>query len=494
MSLHELVIDAAARHPDRIAVAGPEGTLTYSELDRQADAMAMLLTAHGVGAGDRVVIWAAKSGAVVAAMQAVLRLGAVYVPIDGSTPVNRAASVARDCAARVVVTMEAGSAEMAAELGPHAACVMLGNGLATDPPPVNSQVAGDDLAYILYTSGSTGAPKGVCISHANARAFVDWAVEEIAPVPDDRFSSHAPFTFDLSVLDLYAAFAVGASVHLIAAELSYAPAQLVEFVYRSEISVWYSVPSALTLMMREGGLLDRPAPPSLRAILFAGEPFPLTGVRSLSAWCRSRLLNLYGPTETNVCTFHEVTPADLERDRPVPIGTPCSGDSVWAVTAGGTTAGPGEEGELYVSGPTVMPGYWGREPHEGPYATGDIVRVLTDGSFDYVGRRDHMVKVRGHRIELGDIETTLGTHPDIESAAVVVTGEGLDGRLEAFAVPRAGANPGVLSLKRHCAERLPRYMVVDTVHLVPTLPRTGNGKVDRATLVKGITTTRKRVS
>jgi amino acid adenylation domain-containing protein len=479
--LHHLVIETAARHPDRIAVSGPDGDLTYDELNRRADALARTLSAAGIGAGDRVVIWTEKSARAVTAMQAVLRVGAVYAPVDGTTPVGRMAMVATDCAARAVCTTtdRLGPARAGLPAGVH--CLDLETREGPDGPPADRQVAATDPAYLLYTSGSTGKPKGVTISHRNALAFVDWAVTELAAGPDDRFSSHAPFTFDLSVLDLYAAFAVGASVHLIPTELAYAPAQLADFLHRRAITVWYSVPSALMLMIRSGGLLDGPPPPALRALLFAGEPFPITGVRQLAAWTSARLLNLYGPTETNVCTAHEVTAEDLSRDRPVPIGAAVCGNTVWAVTADGV-AGPGEEGELLVDGPTVMLGYWGREPQRGAYPTGDIVRVRPDRSFDYVGRRDHMVKVRGHRIELGDIEAALTAHPDVQAAAVVVIGNGLDGALEAFVVARPGAEPGALSLKRHSAERLPPYMIADRFHLVAELPRTPNGKVDRAAL------------
>src|SRR5262249_53580198 len=199
---------------------------------------------------------------------------------------------------------------------------------------------------------------------------------------------------------------------------SYGPLQLVEFLYRQQISVWSPVPSALALMMRQGGLLERPVPEALRAVLFAGEPFPVVQLRALAAWIpQGRLLNLYGPTETNVCTYHEVVPADLDRDRPVPIGIAASGDKVWAQRADGAVAGPGEEGEVVVDGPTVMLGYWGQPRPAGPYHTGDFARVRPDGSFDYLGRRDHMVKVRGHRIELGEVESVLAQHTDVAEAA-----------------------------------------------------------------------------
>lgn len=481
MNLYELAARSAAAHPDRAAVVGPSGPISYRELDHLANRLARQLARLGARRGDRIIIWDDKSIPSVAAMQAALRIGAAYVPADGATPPARLTAIARDCAARVVCTTSARIAQLAGGLACGVKCLDLAGPLSGSAAAVAEPVSPDDLAYILYTSGSTGAPKGVCISHRNARAFVDWAVAALGARPDDRFANHAPLTFDLSVLDLYAAFAAGAAVHLIPRELGYAPAGLAEFIHRRGITIWYSVPSALILMIR-AGMLARPAPPGLRAVLFAGEPFPVGHVRNLRIWTRARLLNLYGPTETNVCTSHEVVPSDLLRNRPVPIGTAACGDTVWAVKPDGTAAGPGEDGELMVAGPTVMLGYWGSEPHRGPYRTGDIVRVLGDGSFDYIGRGDQLVKVRGHRIEPGEVEAALVSHPDVAEAAVVVRGAGVDARLEAFIVARPGREPSVLALKRHSSERLPTYMIADQMHLVPCLPRTQTGKTDRLAL------------
>ncbi|MFF3444708.1 amino acid adenylation domain-containing protein [Streptosporangium sp. NPDC002721] len=490
MSLHRLLIDAAARFPGNLALAGPTGELTYRELDRRADALAHALAGEGVRHGDRVVIWAGKSPLTVVAMQAVLRLGAAYVPAGETAPAARVAALIRDCRPRAVCAPGDRLESIAADLGADARAVDLDahrDAPSGRPVPVDHPVGDGDLAYVLYTSGSTGAPKGVSVTHRAARAFVDWAAAELDARPDDRFANHAPFTFDLSVLDLYAAFSAGATVCPVPAELAYAPARMADFLRRERVSVWYSVPSALTLMMRDGGLLDTPAPASLRAVLFAGEPFPIAGVRDLAAWTGARLLNLYGPTETNVCTFHEVVPADLARDRSVPIGRAACGDTVRVVRPDGREAAAGEEGELVVEGPTVMLGYWGREPQAGPYRTGDIVRVLPGGSLDYLGRRDHMVKVRGYRVELGEVEAVLGSHPQVAGVAVVVSGEGADARLRAFVLPAPGTAPGVLGLKRHSAERLPPYMIADEIRFVDELPRTRNGKIDRAALGSGTT-------
>jgi amino acid adenylation domain-containing protein len=449
-----------------------------------------------------VVIWLDKSVVAVVAMQALLRLAAVYVPVDGANPSPRAMLIARGCAATLVITDAVRVAALRAAPQPPeppepmeapeppeapvppAAYVLDGVPVAEGPVDhVAEPVAADDLAYILYTSGSTGAPKGVCITHRNALAFVRWVVDELGGTGRDRFANHAPFGFDLSVLDLYAAFLAGASVHLIPAQMAYAPAQLVDFMVQERITVWYSVPSVLVLMVRDGGLCEAPPPAALRALLFAGEPFPVPYLARLyRRWPGIRFLNLYGPTETNVCTFHEVTAEDVAAGRPVPIGRASSGDEVWAVRDDGSRAEPGQDGELVVAGPTVMAGYWGREPQRGPYYTGDLVRAREPGVFDYIGRRDSMVKIRGNRVELGEIEAVLTGDGRVAEVAVVVTGEGTAARLVAFVVPAGGSLPGLLALKRRCAERLPRYMVVDSVVVVAELPRTRNGKTDRRRL------------
>lgn len=495
MNLKDLLILSAKHTPDALAIKGPDGSMTYGELDHLANRIARALVELGVRSDDRVGIWLDKSVHAVAAMQGALRLGAAYVPLDPLAPASRTCTILGDCAMRALVSTRERAETVLTDDIEHVACLYAdgaGPGLHWDDllsfsdEPIKGPAAGyDDLAYILYTSGSTGKPKGVCISHRNALAFIHWAAEELQATPADRFSNHAPFHFDLSVLDLYVAFQTGACVSLIPDGMSYVPRRLVDFILQENITIWYSVPSALTLMMEQGGLLDVQSIP-LRAILFAGEPFPIKHLRRLfERWPSVRFLNLYGPTETNVCTFYEVTEIRADRTKPVPIGRACSGDRVWAVKDDGTEVKPGEEGELMVSGPTVLLGYWGRPPHgDRPYATGDIVRLQEDGNYIYIGRRDHMVKVRGHRIELGDIEAALGEHPQIHEAAVVVSGSGVEARLIAFIVSTTDEPPTLLDIKRHCAERLPRYMIVDDARFIPALPRTRNGKVDRLTLTQ----------
>lgn len=497
-TLDRLVRDSARRAPSARAVKAGDDVWTYGEFDEAADAVAVALLDLGVKPGDRVGVWLEKGTQAVAAMQGALRAGAAYVPIDPLSPRVRAQTIMADCSMAAVVSDVArtsgalvdelaGVASICVDgrVGAHGARSVSWDDAVhgkKEPPP-HARGPGD-LAYILYTSGSTGTPKGVCISHENALAFVCWSAEVLGARADDVFSSHAPFHFDLSVLDLYAAFLVGGCVTIIPETLSYIPAGLVDFVASERPSIWYSVPSALTLMMQHGlaDLADLP----MRSVCFAGEPWPIGHLRAFRArFPQVRLLNLYGPTETNVCTWYEVRETSNalgERTKPVPIGRASCGDEVWAVKEDGARAAVGEKGELHVAGPTVMLGYWGKEPQgKKPYATGDIVLRIDDHDYEYVGRRDHMVKLRGYRVELGDVEAALLQHAGVRGAAAVVT-RGEEPKLVAFLEARDGAAPSLLELKRHCAERLPRYMVVDRARLLDALPRTRNGKIDRLAL------------
>ena len=286
----------------------PGKEITYRELDDLTNRIARALVERGVKPGDRVGIWMPKSIDAVAALQAVLRTGAAYVPVDPLESGGASASdPPRQCGERVCDRARTYCRPL--RRGDHLRILLLGEGapaLAEAPEPLPALPASSDsLAYILYTSGSTGRPKGVCISHTNALAFIDWALAELEPSPSDRLSSHAPFHFDLSVLDLYVALASGACVSLIPESMAFVGPRLVDFVRRERITIWYSVPSALIMMMDTGGLLEG-EPTSLKTILFAGEPFPVGPLRRLRGHFQNvRLLNLYGPTETNVCTYHE---------------------------------------------------------------------------------------------------------------------------------------------------------------------------------------------
>jgi amino acid adenylation domain-containing protein len=359
------------------------------------------------------------------------------------------------------------------------------------PPIANSTPRPADLAYILYTSGSTGKPKGVMLSHENGVSYVDWCTEVFDPTPEDRFSSHAPFHFDLSILDIHVPLRHGATLVLVGEDVGKAPEPLAALIAEQRISVWYSAPSILAMLAQFGRLAEHDYS-ALRLVLFAGEVFAVKHLRSLAAQLPTpRYFNLYGPTETNVCTFYEVKlPVPEDRVVPYPIGATCSHLLCKAVDPEGREVARGEEGELCVTGRGVMQGYWALPEQSAKafltdaagarwYKTGDIVTEAPDGDYTYLGRRDRMVKRRGYRVELGEIESALYRHPAIKEAAVVAKpDEELGVRLTAFLSCRDTKRPSLIELKRFCSEHLPLYMVPDAFSWHDALPRTSTDKTD----------------
>jgi len=507
-ALHRLMEASAARRPAHTAVVEPGvGLLSYAEMDGAACLLRDRLARMGVRRGDRVGIYLRKSRDSVAAIFGILKAGAAYVPTDPAAPPSRNAYILTNCAVRAVVTEAGYYAKLTQELGGAAAppAVLIqpgGAGLPLraaleemqrqDPVPA-AATAGpdpDDLAYILYTSGSTGKPKGVMISHRNAAGFIHWCTARLGPREDDRFSSHAPFHFDLSILDIYVPLKHGATLVLVGEEAGKEPAGLAQLISSQRISVWYSAPSILSMLAQFGNLAayDYSA---LRLVLFAGEVFPIKHLRALKAlWPRPAYHNLYGPTETNVCTSYEL-PAEIpaEQTRPFPIGPTCSHLQSKVAGEQGGAVPPGEEGELWISGDNVAQGYWNLpeqtarvfvtdESGQRWYRTGDVVVDPGDGSFVFLGRRDRMVKKRGYRIELGEIETALYKHPAVKEAAVLARSDDEGVQIRAFLAFHEGRRPSIIALKQFCSENLPLYMIPDVFRFQDALPKTSTDKVD----------------
>jgi acyl-coenzyme A synthetase/AMP-(fatty) acid ligase len=327
-------------------------------------------------------------------------------------------------------------------------------------------------------------------SHATALAFIDWCSSEFSPTPADRFSSHAPFHFDLSILDIYVPIKHGGSVVLIDSETGKQPGQLADLIARLGITVWYSTPSILRMLLEYGNVQQRDYS-ALRILNFAGEVFPLKHLRALMAtWPHPIYYNLYGPTETNVCTFYKL-PKELpaDPDYALPIGVKCSDDETRIVEPDGLDAPPGGEGELVVAGGSVMLGYWNLPErsaeafleHGGRrwYRTGDIVKENADGDLIFLGRRDRMVKRRGFRVELGEIEAALHRHPAIPEAAVIAKA-GAEGEIEihAFHTWKDAVAPSLIKLKQFCSQHLPLYMTPDRFKALDALPKTSTDKID----------------
>lgn len=512
--LHGFLERSAERRPAALAVVDGERSLTYRELDEQANQVAHLLGRLGVVRGATVAHYFDKSLEAVIAIYGILKSGAAYVPFDPKAP---AARLARIAATSGVEVMVAGASrrkrwDELLDGAPRLRAIVCLDSEPVEPPPTvrrfvdtgaaaeesplspRHKVDESDTAYVLFTSGSTGAPKGVVLSHRNGGWFARWAAEALDLKAHDRLSNHAPFHFDLSTFDLFAAAYVGTSVHLVPPSLSMFPMQLAEFIRNRRLTVWYSVPTVLRALSQQGGL-DRDGLPDLRAVVFAGEVFPVGDLRDLmnrlpapSYW------NWYGPTETNVCTAHAIVGAP--GDGEIPIGEAIDGVTLLVVDEVGNEAAQGVPGELYVAGPTVTSGYFGDPERSATvlvpspvdatdtrtfYRTGDMVRRRPDGALDFIGRRDDQVKSRGYRIELGEVESIVQQHPAVMEAAVVaIPDPAIGSKLVAFVSLRPGAETPEVA--RFCRDRLPEYMVPTRVRSVDALPRTSNDKVDRVSL------------
>ncbi len=523
--LHDGLWRVAATTPAAVAVAHNDDAVTYGALANAAGRLAEVLATLGAGPGERVAVHLERSIGAVVALYAVLASGAACVPLDPDAPPARVATILRDCGVHLMISEVEKAEEWTAlvDAGAPLTTVLVPETPAADAPDVPeglcivgsealaprtgarpaSSVTPSDLAYVLYTSGSTGTPKGICLTHANVGAFVAWAAAEFAVVAEDRLSSHAPFHFDLSLFDLYAASYAGAAVVLAPRGTSAFPRETARFIAEHGITIWYSVPWVLAQLAERGAVVAGDLP-QLRVVLFAGEVFPHPSLEKLRlALPGARLANLYGPTECNVCTWYDV-PEDVDAiPEPLPIGRAIRGVELAVVADGGPVA-PGVVGELFVRGATVMQGYWAdpertasvlvastgdvaatvvapdRSP--GPWLrTGDLAEVLPDGTLRFHGRRDDQVKHRGHRVELGDVEAAVAAHPAVaECAVTVVPDHRKDTRLVAHVVTTSTVTTS--ELRRGCAARLPRSVVPDEFRVVGTIPRTSTGKIDRRAL------------
>jgi amino acid adenylation domain-containing protein len=478
------------RSPDAVAVVSGAETISYAQLDRRANQFAHHLIGLGAGRGSLVAVCADRSIELMVALLGILKTGAAYVPVDARWPASRLDFIMADTQARGLVTQRYMANRLA---GRYAAPVVPldAPGDVPDTPDTDPDVAvaPDDLAYVMYTSGSTGEPKGAMLEHAGVCNQLVWMWHHYGFGAHDRVLLKAPYTFDLSLWELFLPLISGGSVVIAKLDGHRDPEYLAEITRRERITTLHFVPSMLRLFMERSRV---EACASVRHVFCIGEVLPRELQDRFYADFSIPLYNLYGPTEASVAVTHwRCSPDD---PRPfVPIGVPLDNVECLILDEELRAVPVGEPGELVIGGVAVARGYLNRPelterafvrnpgaglPNARWYRTGDQVRLLHDGNLEYLGRKDHQVKIRGHRIELADIEAQLRRLPEIAEAVVVVDDEAMTPRLVAYL--EATTEPDAGDLRAQLAAVLPDYMIPAGFRLVDRLGLSANGKLDRA--------------
>ncbi len=484
----------ATETPDATAVVFRDTALTYAQLDRRANRVAALLRSKGVGRGSIVGICLRRSLDMVAGLLGILKAGAAYMPIEPDFPENRIAYMLDDAKATQVLT----TADCLPVLARHevGAIVLdqLDLGAAGDDGVPPSGFSPTDLAYVLFTSGSTGQPKGVMVSHGAIANRLQWMQAQYGLRTTDRVMQKTPYTFDVSLWEFFWTLSEGACLVVAEPERHKESLYLVELIQRHRVTCLHFVPSMLQLFLHE----DLTGCASLKRIICSGEALSVEQCRRLQALPGVSAHNLYGPTEAAV----DVTAWDCSEWRDqyvsVPIGRPIANTQIYILNEKLQPAPIGVPGELYISGHNLAEGYlhkpeltektFVKNPFGGAgarmYKTGDLARFRSDGNIEYIGRMDSQVKLRGLRIELGEIEYLLGQYPGIAEAIVVVSRFGdHDERLSAYVVLKDPGTPlDTRAVSVFLGKSLPNYMVPSTIMVIPDVPLTANGKLDRKQL------------
>jgi amino acid adenylation domain-containing protein len=489
------------RSPAAPAVTAADCTLTYAELAARANSLARELGDRGVRPGDVVGLCAERSFDLIVAILGILQAGAAYVPLDPDLPAARLSYLVEDSRPALVLAQSACLSHLPADLSP---VVIAADPARNGPEPLINRASESGLAYVLYTSGSTGQPKGVMIEHHSLVNRLCWMQEAYHLTAEDNVLQKTPFSFDVSVWELLWPLLFGARLVMARPGGHRDPWYLMEVVQRQAISVLHFIPSMLRPFLATGMIGECDA---LRLVICSGEALPVDLHNAFLGASRAELHNLYGPTEATIdVTAYPCRTVITEGT--VPIGRPIANTRVYVMDEHNRPVPDGVVGELCLAGVQLARGYLNRNAltrerfvsvstpagrRERIYKTGDFGRVLPTGDVEYLGRIDEQVKIRGMRVELGEIESTLLARPDVAGAAVVaVPLADRENQLIGFVVPNSGADRAIhdadagyqfrLTLLDHLVTQLPDYMVPRQLVLVPDLPFTSNGKLDRATL------------
>jgi amino acid adenylation domain-containing protein len=492
-TIHDCFVRQALATPDAIALVGLGGLVTFAELDDRSTRLARTLCERGVGPNDLVGVLAERSVEMVVALLAVLKSGGAYLPIDPAYPRARIDYLLADSGARLVLAQRklASLAGDVPVLDLHDA-----GSYAGDAEPLGQTSTSADLAYVIYTSGSTGQPKGVMVEHRSVVNRLAWMQRAYPIGPGDVILQKTSISFDVSVWELFWWAFTGASLALLEPGGEKDPEAIVAAVERHRVTTMHFVPSMLSMFLsyvdRFGG--ERRLE-SLRQVFASGEALGRDQAHRFAGLVAdARLVNLYGPTEATVDVTYQ--PCDALGDQArVPIGRPIDNTRTYVLDELRRPVPVGVPGELYIAGVGLARGYLKRDEltrdrfvagesvgEDRLYRTGDLARWLPDGTIDYLGRIDAQVKVRGFRVEPGEIEARLRAHPAVEDAAVVAHDQGWQTSLRGFVVLREEASED--ELKQHLGAALPAFMVPAQIVSLAAMPLTPNGKLDRGALMR----------
>lgn len=491
--------ESVRKFPDKVAVYCAGDSITYKELERFSDSFAAKLMVLGVGRGQFVPFFMKKSINSIKAILSILKSDCAYVPIDVNSPPQRLLSIINSTDAKAIVVDEDSRKAIESLLSEEQLPMLINidDFEVNDSIAVESQNISIDLAYVLFTSGSTGVPKGVMIPHKAIIDYIDWCVEEYGLTHDDVISNHAPLYFDNSTFDLYTAFKTGASLHLVDEQVNFFITKLLIWLKKYKITVFFCVPSVLTLLLKSRRL-KADSLPDLRYLICAGETLPVGVLKSwMDFYPHIEFVNMYGPTEITVdCSFYRIQNKPNAGAVSVPIGVARKNMELFIRNKDGElTQQPGEQGELLVRGAAVAYGYLGDEDktrqvfiqnpqhdlyHDPLYCTGDLVKMDNLNQFVFMGRADDQIKFSGYRIELGEIEASLCSLPEV-AEAVVVFYKSTDGMFDEIgALINFSIELSFDELQVKLNELLPSYMVPRKIKAHnEEFPRTPNGKYDR---------------
>ena len=524
--LQSWVTKQAEVRPNDVAIVSGADSLTYGQLETASNQLAHLLQDAGCQNGDRVCILMPKSTEAIVSMIGILKAGCMHVPIDVATPAARIRHIFDSCENRVIVAggrvvplldelmadealrfrttivwlenLSAATGTSAPEAKNFKTAFSTRDLKSAPSAPLPQNRTANDGSHILFTSGSTGVPKGVVITHSNVSTFVGWALKHYGIDHTDRFSGHTPFHFDLSTFDIFGSITAGAQLHLVPSETALLPPKLAEFIRNSKLTQWFSVPSVLNYMAKFNSVQQNDFP-DLRRVLWCGEVLPTP---ALIYWMerlpKVHFSNLYGPTEATIASsYYDVTTCPTDPKSQIPIGTPCGGEGLLVLNEKFEPVPVREIGDLFITGVGLSPGYWRdpaktaaaflqdkNDPTRRLYRTGDLAYRDEQGLVWFVGRADTQIKVRGYRIELGEIETALNSMAKLQECAVVaIPTDNFGGYMICAAyVVRAGEQVTLADLREHLKKLVPNYMMPARWTAYESLPKNANGKIDRPRL------------